>query len=371
MSLFDAATSVHELRSAFTPGHIRGYVYLECTMNRQLVQLISTIPGITRTRQGFSYQAIDLEDRPKVLTLPKNKGSVSVRQWVRITKGLYKGDVGIVYQTHSWGVYVLVVPRLAYNLTEDPKGKGKRKASTVRPDPKLFDREAFQQTTSVQIHEHDGHIFVGRLEFIDGLLYKLFDYSSLSGLAFEISWSLSSMFAFALAHRDDVDLTQRPRPQEWIFFEEEKVVVRPSGKHGIIRSLVPKHAEVEYEDGELQRVFWYNMQKDIVVGNFVTILNGPSQGYEGWVIELTGDAAKVLNSIPTTGDASSIEVSTFTVQYSHWSSSSLRSRLRFRSTACALQTPHTTFCSRRRRRRRLMIYNFRRCFAILGATRKL
>lgn len=125
------------------------------------------------------------------------------------------------------------------------------------------------------------------------------------------------MFAFALDHHDNIDFKRRPRPQEWVFFVEEKVVIRPSGKHGVIRSLEPEYAEVEYKDEGTHTVYWYDMQKDIVVSNFVTILNGHLQGYEGWVIELTGDAAKVVDSIPTTGIASMIEVSTSTLQCSH------------------------------------------------------
>ncbi|KAF8177419.1 hypothetical protein BJ912DRAFT_1063575 [Pholiota molesta] len=277
MRLLYAATPAHELHSAFTP---------------DIYEAI--------------YQAIDLKDRSKVLALPKNSRSIQHLQWVRILTGLYKGDVGIVAETRSWGASLLVVPRLAYNMMDDPKGKGKRKASYVRPDPRLFDPKEFQRNSSKQIQTKGTLHRIGRLEFMDGLLYKRYAYSSLSGPVIQMPWSLSSMFAFALdnPNHKDVDLERRPRPQEWIFFIEEKVVVQSSGKHGIIRGLEAEYAEVECKDEGTQPVYWYNMQKDISVGNFVTILNGHSQGYEGWVIELTKDVAKVLDRVPTTGDAS-------------------------------------------------------------------
>jgi hypothetical protein len=107
-----------------------------------------------------------------------------------------------------------------------------------------------------------------------------------------------------------LDLKRRPRPEEWVFFEDEKVIVQSSGKRGIIRCLELAHAEVEYKDEGTHIVYWYDIQKDIHVGDFVTLLNGPRQGYQGWVTELTGDAAKVQNKIPSTGDPSLHEVST-------------------------------------------------------------
>ncbi|KAF8194616.1 hypothetical protein BJ912DRAFT_924095 [Pholiota molesta] len=310
MNLLHAASPIHELRSAFTPGHIRGYVYLECSMNSHLVQLLSNISGITRTREGLRYQIIELADRPKLLTLPKNKLSVyAAGQWVQIQKGLYKGDVGLVAQTCFWGVFLLVVPRLSYGTAQDGMGKGKRKATAIRNPPKLFDREEFEKANSAKIRTLGEHIIIGPQEFVHGLLFEAFEYSALAAPVFQMPWSLSAMFAFALENHDDVrlDLKRRPRPEEWVFFEDEKVLVQSSGKRGIIRSLELTHAEVEYKDEGTHIVYWYDIQKDIHVGDFVTLLNGPQQGYQGWVTELTGDAAKVQDKIQTTDDPNSRE----------------------------------------------------------------
>lgn len=312
MSLLHVAKPIHELLSAFTRGDIRGFVYLECTMNQALVQLLSKTPGIIRSRQGLIFHPIELDDRTKLLDLPNSSGSACAGQWVQIRNGLYKGDVGLVSDTHSWGVNMLLVPRLSYstNVTEDSKGKRKRKASADRNPPKLFDPEEFQMISSANIHGEGGHLFVGRLQFVHGLLSKRFKYSALTAPVFQMPWSISAMFALALKHHDEVDLKRRPRPEEWVFFEEEKVVVQSSGKKGVIRRLELGHAEVEYKDEGSYIVHWYNMQKDIAVGNFVTLLNGPQQGFQGWVIELTRDAAKVLDKIPTLTDTSTYEVST-------------------------------------------------------------
>ncbi|KAF8173085.1 hypothetical protein BJ912DRAFT_932084 [Pholiota molesta] len=257
-------------------------------MNSHLVQLLSNISGITRTREGLRYQIIEPADRPKLLTLPKNRIPVcAAGQWVQIRKGLYKGDVGLVSQTHFWGVFLLVVPRLSYGTAQDGKGKGKRKATAVRNPPRLFDRKEFEKASSAEIHTIDEHIIIGPLEFVHGLLFKAFEYSALAAPVFQMPWSLSAMFAFALKNRVDVrlDLKQRPRPED----------------------LELAHAEVEYKDKGTHIVYWYDIQKDIHVGDFVTLLNGPQQGYQGWVTELTGDVAKVQDKIQTTGDPSSCE----------------------------------------------------------------
>ena len=128
----------YELRSAFSPGHIRGYVYLECSMNKYLVHLLLKIPGIIQTREGLIYQLIELNDRLKLLTLPKNKCLLGIGQWVRVLRGRYKGDVGLVCRTRAWGADVLLLPQLSSDLYTIPlpvaTGKSKAKAYTMAAD---------------------------------------------------------------------------------------------------------------------------------------------------------------------------------------------------------------------------------------------
>lgn len=307
-------------------------------MNNHLTDLLSRIPGIIRTREGLRYLLIELADRPRLLTLPKDKRSLRIGQWVQVLKGQYKGDIALACRTSAWDAEVLLVPRLSPNLYRTPpkdrKGKNKandndmdmnmdadadtetdmnpaanidvgtgqrkrKRKTSVRNTPKLFRRDDLQNPEAVQCTP-SGHQFLGRLEFRDGLLFKLFDYSALSTSVFEMPWSISKLFAEALREHNPIYLTQRPRPQEWIFCEGEKVIVCSSKKHGIVRRIERGYVEVEYDGEGTDTINWYDLQKDIEVGHFVTILNGPSQGYEGWVLELYADEATILDDVQDT-----------------------------------------------------------------------
>lgn len=360
-------------------------------MNKDLTDLLSKIPGITHTREGLRFQLIELADRPKLLTLPKDKRALRIGQWVRVLKGQYKGDIALVCRTSAWGTDVLLVPRLSSDLydtpSKDAKGKGRAKANdmdqnmdadmdadtdkdtdtdtdanmdvgtekdhrdqevgksnatdkgegmrkgkgrdddpkdadggdvkgqrkrkrnaSVRNTPKLFRPEELQNPAAVQCGPN-GHQFLGRLEFTNGLLFKWFDYSALSVSVFEMPWSISKLFAVALRDNNPIYLTQRPRPQEWVFSEGEKVIVCSSKKRGVIQRVERGYVEVEYDSEGTGAINWYDLQKDIEVGHFVTILNGPSQGYEGWVLELYEDEATIMNNVPDMNNTNKQEVS--------------------------------------------------------------
>lgn len=405
----------YELRSAFTPGHIRGYVYLECSMNKHLVDLLSKIPGIICTREGLKHQLIELADRPKLLTLPQNKRSVGIGQWVRILQGQYKGDVGLVCRTRTWGADVLLVPRLSSDLydkpsqdTKDSEGKGKAKANdtyadtdtvkvdgnrdleerkgdatedesrdtgkregqrkrkrnaAIRNTPKLFRPDELQNPAAARCSP-SGHYFLGRLEFRKGLLFKWFNFTTLNGAVFEMPWSTSVQFAGALRDDDPVYLTRRPRPQEWIFAEGERVIVCSSEKRAVIQKIEHRYMEVQYNDEGTEAINWYDLQKDIEIGQFVTVLNGPLQGYEGWVLELHGDEATILNNVSDTSDTSPEKVS---VSDSGSGLLLTCNRLStYSATACAL--PMHLFIFHKRAMR--TAYHSRRYIAIRGVARK-
>ncbi|KAF8176499.1 hypothetical protein BJ912DRAFT_930712 [Pholiota molesta] len=294
------ALSKYELRSAFAPSHLRGYIYLECKMNKHLTELLQKTAGIHRTRQGLVYQLIPLNERPRLLCPPKDNRSIIANQWVRIRKGLYKGDIGLVSDVQPCGRKAKPTDDVGNTADGKDMGNQKRKRDvlSVRNPPKLFIPEEPIPNTRVRYNAQDRHYFVGRLKFSNGLLFKWFDFSALDVDVFEMPWSLSKLFAEALRDIEHIDLKERPRPQEWIFFEGEKVIVGPSKKLGIILKAERRYVQVEYNNKAMDVVSWYNLRKEINVGDFVKVLNGSRHGYEGWVIALEGDEARVCDKVP-------------------------------------------------------------------------
>jgi hypothetical protein len=82
-----------------------------------------------------------------------------------------------------------------------------------------------------------------------------------------------------------------PCPSEWKFSEgEHVVVVKPSGKQGIIIAMHPCLVEVDLKAGEgIANVPWLNLKKYIVIGNFAEVTSEALCGEKGWVIEISGD----------------------------------------------------------------------------------
>jgi hypothetical protein len=111
--LLQKAEPPHELRSAFTRGSVRGWVYLETSMKEHLVCLLMRTPGIIHTQQtGVVCQPIDFQDWTKMLTMQDGKLQPAIGQWVWVRKGTYKGDVGVVRGVENWsGVCLLLLPR--------------------------------------------------------------------------------------------------------------------------------------------------------------------------------------------------------------------------------------------------------------------
>jgi hypothetical protein len=111
-------------------------------MNPDLLQhLAERTPGIVVTRLGIERQIIPYPDSIKMLSMHNSDGVVEEGKWVRVRKGRYKGDVGLIVAVKFWGAEVLLVPRLKSRLTHSTPNSLKRKRTTDIPQPGLFNPE--------------------------------------------------------------------------------------------------------------------------------------------------------------------------------------------------------------------------------------
>jgi len=141
----------HEMRVAFTCAFTHGWVYMKTTMTPTFQHLLSLILGVISPNYGLIKFFIDVPDRIGVITLPKLiEVHFEVGHWARVLRGLCKDDIGLVTSIETWGVSLLLVPRLLpawddCDLTTTNR-KRKRHQQTSCPPPALFD--AFQFVTS-------------------------------------------------------------------------------------------------------------------------------------------------------------------------------------------------------------------------------
>lgn len=212
-SLLNTANNSHNLRSAFTRGSLRGSVYLECLMNQALVHLLTITPGIILTQRGVRYQAIKASEHLHILRMKNSTGDLGIGKWVRASKGLYWGDIGLIVGSHSWGSTVLLVPRIPpLSSTNVPK----RKATIVRPPARLFDPPSYPESSDYKVtHNLDGSYTLGRLVFEHGLVVKEYDYHSISADVLDIP--IATFLSFVSCGHPDVVISKLPCPQEWHF----------------------------------------------------------------------------------------------------------------------------------------------------------
>jgi hypothetical protein len=75
-----------------------------------------------------------------------------------------------------------------------------------------------------------------------------------------------------------------PHPKEWTFEEGERVVVNSSNKEVTIAAVKDTNLEVDRDTKEgIVIAPWHNVSKVFAIGDFVTVMSGPSQGTMGWV----------------------------------------------------------------------------------------
>ncbi len=107
------AQARHELRHAFTLADARGYIYLEGSLNPYLLHLLCRIPGVVFRGNELVRTAIEKSELIKLLKAkPAVRSNFTQGQWVRVTRGVYKGDIGLIDSVHDWGAEVLLIPRI-------------------------------------------------------------------------------------------------------------------------------------------------------------------------------------------------------------------------------------------------------------------
>ncbi|KAF9062078.1 hypothetical protein BDP27DRAFT_1369122 [Rhodocollybia butyracea] len=129
-----------ELRAAFFNPRDVGYLYLEAQFSKRGPH---SLQQILRGFSDIRITPVAETDIWKCLMIPTTSGDqVMVEgQWVKINRGVYRGDVGVVVnhyndQDSATGVEVMVVPRL--DLSPAPSSSHKHKRISSRP-PQLFD----------------------------------------------------------------------------------------------------------------------------------------------------------------------------------------------------------------------------------------
>merc|ERR1712238_449128 len=115
----------------------KGRVYVECTSESSVIEAVQGI----RNLLSYSMKVVPISDMTTVMTVIPKKNPVRENEWVRLTRGQFKGDLALVRKVESSGLRCVIqcVPRLDLaplgDLTEEEK---KIRRKTVRPPQRMF-----------------------------------------------------------------------------------------------------------------------------------------------------------------------------------------------------------------------------------------
>ena len=115
----------------------KGKVYVESFSEPAVVEAIQGVRGLLQ----YTMRLVPIQDMTTVMTVVSHKKKpVRQNEWVRLTRGHYKGDLALVRAVKESGLKCIVqcVPRLDLTLADLPPEEARLRRRTVRPPQKFF-----------------------------------------------------------------------------------------------------------------------------------------------------------------------------------------------------------------------------------------
>ncbi|THU93059.1 hypothetical protein K435DRAFT_800024 [Dendrothele bispora CBS 962.96] len=235
--------------------------------------------------------------------------------WVRITRGDYRGDVGLVLlrqkQSMQRRLVVLLVPRLPpkspmpHLSTPEPQDSDSRKRKRGRES---FPQSLFNLHDEAEEYVDEANWFHYQgMTFAYDLLVKSFDYGSVTQV--DVDMDENTHRFFQTSKHPIMKSVSLPVPKDWTFFYHKKVEVfcteplSDTQRHNpdLPRRTITRNATVievegdsckvcfeDYgsfeEDDTAEWVCKVNLRKKIYEGDGVEVLEGEHKGRKGIVI---------------------------------------------------------------------------------------
>jgi transcription elongation factor SPT5 len=117
----------------------KGKIYIESYSEPAVVEAINGVRGLLQ----YTMRLIPIQDMTTVMTVIPKKKPVQKDEWVRMTRGHYKGDLAMVVSVRESGLKCIVqcVPRLDYAALGLSKQDQRIRKKTVRPPQKFFNEQ--------------------------------------------------------------------------------------------------------------------------------------------------------------------------------------------------------------------------------------
>jgi ribosomal protein L24 len=160
--------------SALSQPSIPGMIYIEAPSAMDIHHAFQGVHTVYLNR-GIAF--VPLSDRVQLLQM-KGRDAQAIPRWVRIKKGMYKGDLGLVVGTDSFTsrVRLRVIPRLSYLRPLDSV-KG---SLFTCPSPALFDPDQARASFGTEaVQQYRNHFKFQGMVFKYGLLERVLSFHGL------------------------------------------------------------------------------------------------------------------------------------------------------------------------------------------------
>ncbi|THU94398.1 hypothetical protein K435DRAFT_798955 [Dendrothele bispora CBS 962.96] len=322
------------LLSAFTVPTVQGCVYLEGRCDEKVHEWLGNHAAVVKRQSRVWMEHMDC--REIAVLLDTQPLSLQPCSWVRVTRGLYRGDVGLVVSRQMLAdqhpFEVLLVPRipppqretpptpppkethpllqhsepdpsLSSPTTLEPTDEKKRRRGSERFSQRLFHEVSFQgqcEKMAENVYRWNND------EYRHGLVVKYYDSRSLSQT--DVIMDRNTRRLFGLSQAPSVMTVSFPVIGDWVFFAEEKVeavVLGPLNQQQKLDPTLPRstylkggiifndYDECDNDDTSVQ-VSNINLRKRVYIGDSVAVEAGEMRGREGMVTSMTSNTLEVL-----------------------------------------------------------------------------
>eukprot|EP01105_Mastigella_eilhardi_P026349 TRINITY_DN7567_c0_g1_i1.p1 TRINITY_DN7567_c0_g1~~TRINITY_DN7567_c0_g1_i1.p1 ORF type:complete len:1185 (-),score=297.14 TRINITY_DN7567_c0_g1_i1:62-3595(-) len=311
-----------QIKSAIAPDNVKGYFYVEAEKEAHAVAAVNGLSNVFHQK----LKLVPIKEMADVLSVTASSvASLCPNDWVRVTRGLYKGDLAQVVEVDEprGRITVRLIPRLdivairegATGDDDDDEGRrgagaagaarGKR-AATHHVPARFFNPEEFTGMAAKKKDHSTGVDFwlFNGMRFEDGYLIKTMNLQSVDSN--NVNPSLDELRQFQRREDGEIDVAAlaRARPRRGALFVKGDLVQVVDGdlKHlmGVVDSvdgtnvnIMPQHEDLH----DLLTLPAVQLQKYFRAGDHVKVISGRFDGETGLVVQAEGTTAVILSDV--------------------------------------------------------------------------
>ena len=286
-----------KILSIFQRDNYTGRIYIEAPKQSVIEKFVNGVPDVYANQKLL----IPVQELPLLLKPTKSdEVRLDVGSYVRIKRGIYKGDLAVVDQISQNNLEALlkVVPRLDYGKNDevDPDSnqrRVKRPTFASRPPPQLFNPTMALRLDQANLFKRDDRHFTYRKEdYVDGYLYKSFKIQYLDTKNIQPTVEELSRFGSKEGEVDLAAISQtmkKAQAAKAMFQPGDRVEVltgEQRGSKGIVTRSSKDVISVKLS-GFSEKSLEFpiaSLRKIFELGDHVTVIAGEHQGDAGLVL---------------------------------------------------------------------------------------